>query len=467
MTTPMREWSPVGLALSCVLAAIALCLRSENQLLHLYDLAGVSQVFIYSFLLGVVALCVGVYVSAHDEEQRRWSIAAGLIAGALGVAFALFCQVISPVVSAAGSGVFLGFSLACLLRQWGRYYRLLTFFGALLNTTLAFLVASCLWFAIVHAGTPFLFCLGLLVLIIGGSLPLLARQIVQADEVRAGLRTETAVQPLVTLRQVMRQGWAAVLGLMFNFFTIGLTFFPEEAGLGSVGLSPKPVAYALLALTVWLVLSRAYRGHGGGIVEVFYRALLPIAAAIMLASPFVESVVFPLGSFPFSVVSYLGIALCNVLGLVVLFWSAKSSEVGFSKIFAAFCASCAVSVAAGMLVFQLLGKSAQVVSLCLLAAYLVAMVLGEIKSSAVRQRALRQTEPEFFGGLCDNLSERYGLSARESEILPFLARGRGAKHIADKLYISPETVRTHCKRIYDKMDVHTKEELLDLVEKSE
>ncbi|MFR1166290.1 MAG: hypothetical protein ACLSDQ_00925 [Adlercreutzia equolifaciens] len=37
----------------------------------------------------------------------------------------------------------------------------------------------------VHAGTPFLFCLGMLVLVSCGALPLLASQIVQADEIRS------------------------------------------------------------------------------------------------------------------------------------------------------------------------------------------------------------------------------------------------------------------------------------------
>ena len=42
------------------------------------------------------------------------------------------------------------------------------------------------------------------------------------------------------------------------------------------------------------------------------------------------------GLMLFSTISYLGVALMNVLGLVVLLWMAKSSDVGFSKVFAAF-----------------------------------------------------------------------------------------------------------------------------------
>ena len=36
--------------------------------------------------------------------------------------------------------------------------------------------------------------------------------------------------------------------------------------------------------------------------------------------------------------------------------------------------------------------------------------------------------------------------------------------MAEKLYISENTVRMHSKRIYAKLDIHKKQELLDLIE---
>lgn len=468
MTADKSTWSPVGLALSCVLAALALCLCPDNELLRLYASNGVSGAFVFAFLLGVVALSVAVLVSSHDEEQRRWSIGMGLVTSGIGVVFGMFEPVLPSSVSAMGSGALLGFGLTCLLRQWGRYCRLLSFQGALLNTVFSLLVASCLWLAVVNAGTPFLFCLGMLTLVLCGGLPLIARQIVHAGETAAERSTsaEELSKSLATMRQVVRLGWAAVAGLMFNFFTIGLTFWPEAAGLNTDGLSPKLLAYAVLAIVVWRVVSRAHEPVGGSL-DVFYRASLPIAAVIMLASPFVESVLPLSGSFASSVVSYLGIALFNTLGLVILFWLAKCSDVGFSKVFAVYCISCTGAVAAGMIVFQLLGEDAQIVSICVLTAYLVAMVLGELRRGSKRRRMAYQCEGGSLLERCRALSERYALSTCESEILPLLARGREARHIADKLRLSPETVHARCKRIYEKTGVHAKEELLDLIEEFE
>ena len=51
--------------------------------------------------------------------------------------------------------------------------------------------------------------------------------------------------------------------------------------------------------------------------------------------------------------------------------------------------------------------------------------------------------------------ENYQLSVREKEILKSLATGNSFKLIASDLQISLETVRTHIKRIYEKLQVHS------------
>lgn len=58
---------------------------------------------------------------------------------------------------------------------------------------------------------------------------------------------------------------------------------------------------------------------------------------------------------------------------------------------------------------------------------------------------------------------RYGLSRRELEILDLFAQGRSANWIADALVISKNTVRSHLRAIYVKLDVHTRQELLDFL----
>ena len=57
----------------------------------------------------------------------------------------------------------------------------------------------------------------------------------------------------------------------------------------------------------------------------------------------------------------------------------------------------------------------------------------------------------------------YGLSARELEVLDLFAQGRSANWIAENLTISKNTVRTHLRAIYSKLDVHSRQELLDFL----
>ena len=62
------------------------------------------------------------------------------------------------------------------------------------------------------------------------------------------------------------------------------------------------------------------------------------------------------------------------------------------------------------------------------------------------------------------VAARYQLSPREAEVCEYLARGRSQTYIREALFLSKNTVATHVRRIYTKLDVHSKQELIDLVE---
>jgi DNA-binding NarL/FixJ family response regulator len=52
------------------------------------------------------------------------------------------------------------------------------------------------------------------------------------------------------------------------------------------------------------------------------------------------------------------------------------------------------------------------------------------------------------------------LSLRERDVLEWLAKGYRYQEIADKLFISLETVRTHIRNIYEKLHAHNRSEAL-------
>ena len=61
---------------------------------------------------------------------------------------------------------------------------------------------------------------------------------------------------------------------------------------------------------------------------------------------------------------------------------------------------------------------------------------------------------------CQVLRARYGLTERETEVAFLITQGYTQTHCADALMVSLNTVRTHMKHIYSKLDIHTKDELL-------
>lgn len=86
------------------------------------------------------------------------------------------------------------------------------------------------------------------------------------------------------------------------------------------------------------------------------------------------------------------------------------------------------------------------------------------RSAADERSAPQGTKSPDLDAICEELAQAHGLSSRESEMFKLLARGRSSTYIADALCVAPSTVKTHANRIYRKLDVHSRQALIDLVE---
>ena len=74
-------------------------------------------------------------------------------------------------------------------------------------------------------------------------------------------------------------------------------------------------------------------------------------------------------------------------------------------------------------------------------------------------------EPEeLFGRRCAEVAEQYGLTPRETEVLGMLARGRDATYIQETLVISRNTVKVHIRHVYAKLDIHSQQDLIAIVQ---
>lgn len=89
---------------------------------------------------------------------------------------------------------------------------------------------------------------------------------------------------------------------------------------------------------------------------------------------------------------------------------------------------------------------------------------GEVTAEMAAEADERARAKGRFHARCEEIADRYLLSRRETEVMFLLAKGHNAAFIQDKLCISKSTAKTHINHIYRKLDIHTQQELLNMVE---
>jgi DNA-binding NarL/FixJ family response regulator len=83
---------------------------------------------------------------------------------------------------------------------------------------------------------------------------------------------------------------------------------------------------------------------------------------------------------------------------------------------------------------------------------------GSPMSSVIARKVIKAFQP-----VPQQSKEVENLTKREREMLDLLAKGYRYKEIADKLFISFETVRTHIHNIYEKLHVQSRTEAVNKV----
>jgi DNA-binding NarL/FixJ family response regulator len=85
---------------------------------------------------------------------------------------------------------------------------------------------------------------------------------------------------------------------------------------------------------------------------------------------------------------------------------------------------------------------------------------GSPMSAIIARKVISSFNPET-----GKESEYHKLSKREKELLTLLSKGYRYKEIADQLFISIETVRTHIRNIYEKLHVQSRTEAINKIYK--
>ena len=90
-------------------------------------------------------------------------------------------------------------------------------------------------------------------------------------------------------------------------------------------------------------------------------------------------------------------------------------------------------------------------------------VHGTIGSKAEQQPPITDIG-SHLDAFCAQLAREYRLTSRETDVLRLLARGRNAAYIQQELALTHSTVKSYVADVYRKLNVHSHQELIDLVE---
>lgn len=374
--------------------------------------------------------------------------------------------------SQAGGFLFLagcasaGVGSGMLLLLWGRVYGTLPPKTALLNGTLSSFAVMVAW-----ALTPLVPTYGLRaacwVLLAAGAVALLMRELRLTADPRSSASSDAAgtlelyavAEPGETpLREAFDFLWKPIAAMAISSFVLGACSSLEFDGDPSLLLCQIAGHVALTIVIV--VLLRRQKGLMD--VTLVYQALMPATAIVLLSS----MGTLPQASLFSSVVLNLCFSVFDVLAwaclsIAVFVFRAPDDFVYGSKSLV-----CTLLLLAGMMTGRFLPAGAlEVVLFLIVSLYVFVLVVAlSLETRKRRDAPLEKVAiaPEL-AQRCRVLCDGGKLSERESEVFSYLVIGRSSTYIANKLYLSPNTVKSHIQRIYAKLNVGTKEEMIDLV----
>lgn len=303
-------------------------------------------------------------------------------------------------------------------------------------------------------------------------LPLLSFALIMAAKHYKLLKTETQVALPKTTRKDTR--FLPVLLFSSSFLAVYMiAMFPKTTQLAPsfyTSVINRMSVYSILMLALCsllfllgaLLLSKRRR-----YAFVAILVILGLFAAIFYSLPSMST-----SAIPFVLITPFAITLMLVALVLLVFMTADSATTlrsGFMAVgIGAVLAGCFGAVFMGPLYgktdFQ--DRLFDLIPAVLLIA-LVALLL------LLRNECLMLFFPEVeypddldtstMENRCMMVTQIYGLTARESEVLKLLSVGRNEPFVANALMVSKATIKTHIAHIYQKTGVSNRQELIDLL----
>lgn len=419
---------------------------------------------------------------SRDSVIARFPLAAALAGTAALVCGALVLGAWNtgiPVHAALLSLGGIAFAAGVLIvgAQWLGLFALLDVAVALRCTALSVALAGCLRFAqtALHhpvASTGFTLMLLLLsVAALASALRLARKGAVSGKDISTAVpEAEGETSRRDQLKQLALLLWMPLVAAMLAGFIQGLVWNPSMSQTSALtGLSLRALSIGIGPLVATIIVLAAV-SRSVGILEVrrLQRIGLPVAMAVLLLYPMVgpsEGLMVDVGE----IVPQAGFSMVLILIWNALVIAARQFRGAGTLVWTASTALLAASYLGGLLLIAMVGTGGRDLCLVLLTMYLVMLSLSLAQDTQTERhgRVADELRPDaFLHRRCEELTAQFGISPREKEVLFYLGRGYNHTYIAKKLFVSENTVRTHVRHIYGKLDVSSREELLDLIDEN-
>jgi len=84
-----------------------------------------------------------------------------------------------------------------------------------------------------------------------------------------------------------------------------------------------------------------------------------------------------------------------------------------------------------------------------------------VSTVVIEKEVIVSARPEPDAAFVAAELARLGLSQRELEVIRLMAEGLSNQEIADRLFVSLNTIKTHCSRIFEKLDVRRRTQAVE------
>lgn len=218
---------------------------------------------------------------------------------------------------------------------------------------------------------------------------------------------------------------------------------------------------ALVLFVMWILMKRP-----ASITKSFL-VFYPVLITALLLFPFLKDdyrvAILFLGTFSFTLFSVIMMISCLDIS--------REKALPLSFVYPLFAGVIYASHLLGTSLSGLIAESglshdSQVITSVFLLLYGCSLALFLLMRKNSRKTQVVISGPDVISERCQYLSKQNGFSTRQSEVLNLLAHGYDVPSIAKKLFISENTVRTHAKKIYLTLDVHSKQDIVDLANSS-